>query len=99
MSSFTPGPWEDVSYGTNARNGIAHVKTSSSCEMTIDCTRSGKDFGVDRANARLVAAAPDLLEALRKCAAVCSGQTMHKSGLIDALESARAAIAKATGAA
>lgn len=38
----------------------------------------------------------DLLEALKLCAAVCAGETMHKMGLIEALEQARAAIAKAT---
>ena len=47
--------------------------------------------------ARLIAAAPALLEALRKCAAVVAGDTMHKQGLIEALESARAAIVSATG--
>jgi len=39
----------------------------------------------------------ELLEALRHCAAVCAGEVMHKRGLIEALESARAAISKATG--
>lgn len=48
------------------------------------------------ANARLIAAAPDLLEALKQCAAVVAGDTMHKQGLIDALTIARAAISKAT---
>lgn len=49
------------------------------------------------ANGYLMAAAPDLLSALKRCAAVVAGETMHKGGLIAALEAARAAIAKATG--
>jgi hypothetical protein len=49
------------------------------------------------ADRRLIASAPDLLEALKLCAAVCAGETINKNGLIAALESARAAIAKATG--
>jgi len=40
---------------------------------------------------------PDLLAALKECAAVCAGETMNKNGLIRALEMSRAAIAKATG--
>jgi hypothetical protein len=47
-------------------------------------------------DARLMAAAPELLEALKLCAAVCSGEVMHKNGLIRALEAARSAIEKAT---
>lgn len=42
-------------------------------------------------------AAPELLEALKACAAVCAGETMNKRGLISALEQARAAMRKATG--
>lgn len=49
------------------------------------------------ANARLIAAAPELLDALRACAAVCAGETMHKQGLIDTLQLAQKAITKATG--
>lgn len=45
----------------------------------------------------LTAQRNQLLEALKQCAAVCAGETMSKSGLINALENARAAISKATG--
>jgi hypothetical protein len=51
------------------------------------------------ANANLIAAAPELLAALKLCAAVCAGETLSKSSLASALEAARAAISKATGAA
>jgi len=50
------------------------------------------------ADANLIAAAPELLYALKACAAVCAGETMSKQGLINALEKARAAISKAQGA-
>jgi hypothetical protein len=49
------------------------------------------------ADARLIAAAPDMLEALKLCASVVAGNTMHKQGLVDALAAARAALFKATG--
>jgi hypothetical protein len=48
--------------------------------------------------ARLARENEGLLKALKQCAAVVSGQTMHKQGLIDALELARAALAGASGA-
>lgn len=50
------------------------------------------------ANARLIEAAPDLLDALKKCAAVLAGEAMTKDSLIEALYAARAAIAKTKGA-
>lgn len=49
------------------------------------------------AGARIDAQAAEialLREALKKCAAVCAGETFHKQGLIDALEAARAALAQ-----
>lgn len=39
----------------------------------------------------------ELLEALKLCAAVCAGETVNKSGLIDALEKARAVMVKVGG--
>lgn len=55
----------------------------------------GEDFKQDAEEALRAAGVPELLDALKKCAAVCAGETMNKNGLIDALESARTAIAKA----
>lgn len=102
MSKHTEGPWAvldeeaDKSYirirGTRlgGRYKVANVLAGN--DAAADWVRDES-----RANARLIAAAPDLLEALKACAAVVAGDTMHKQGLIDALELARAAILKATG--
>ena len=49
------------------------------------------------ANARLIAAAPDLLEALKDCVAVMDRELAGLKAIQPELSSARAAIAKATG--
>lgn len=54
MSKHTPGPWN-----AGSRAVVAD-------DSTLICLLSGyKDAGVSRANAQLIAAAPELLEALR----------------------------------
>lgn len=49
------------------------------------------------ANARLIAAAPELLEALEDCVAVMDRELAGLKAIQPELSSARAAIAKATG--
>lgn len=69
MSKHTPGPWADVSdIGTvkarKLKNGhqlMALVSTGGG-QTAIDCTGSGENFLQDCANARLIAAAPDMYE-------------------------------------
>lgn len=104
MSKHTPGPWyvgpdnriwrrsplELYEYG----GGVAG---DSPIAAAFDGRASWVNKFPSEANARLIAAAPELLQALKKCAAVCAGETMNKNGLIEALEAARAAIRKATG--
>lgn len=57
MSEFTAGPWvvgdHGVIYDDKHRDAV--------CELNF------KVSAVDRANAKLIAAAPDLLEALQAC--------------------------------
>ena len=87
MSAHTPGPWvtDDV-----YKDDIARYVMSDLVPFphTIARLELGQDRAEQEANARLIAAAPELLEALERY--------VHHFG--DPLKCARAAIAKATGA-
>ncbi len=99
MTKHTPGPW-------SARNGRIFMTDRE--ELTVANVARAFDGDYSPANARLIAAAPDLLEALEALA------DLHKPCLADnptlmecvkeqpeyqAYYAARAAIAKAKGAA
>lgn len=98
-AKHTPGPWTPEfgeAYRVRAQQdgGQVAIMMNLKGRHGLAGRRNGDEVA---ANARLIAAAPELLEALKACAAVCAGETMNKRGLISALEQARAAIAKATG--
>jgi len=84
MSEHTPGPWEASSLGIwakspwNARVCLAQAHNFSPMNK-VDSA----------ANARLMAAAPDLLDALKAVVSVADRKTVE-------FDMARAAIAKAT---
>lgn len=81
-SGHTPGPWfptSDEHYVSPAANLGTLIAILHEAEEDGEAER--------RANARLIAAAPDLLEALKMC-------VIERS---EWLSEARAAIAKATG--
>ena len=83
-TQHTPGPWR---IGTTPPNGEQTIGTQQGLMVAVATTGANTPT---EANARLIAAAPDLLEAL---------QNLLKSSCIDgdiAIE-AKAAIAKATG--
>ena len=93
MSKHTPGNWiakpmdsadwiDLVTDDPETCGGSAHSLPFASC----------RHFNQE-ANARLIAAAPDLLEALQAVLSNC----LDSQGLADAYEQARVAIAKATG--
>lgn len=93
MSKHTPGPWASNKYTTSVSVPL----------KAIDCERIGFSIVFVNghrekeavANARLIAAAPDLLEALKEIA-----DTDPVDAALDpqrAVRIARAAIAKATG--
>jgi hypothetical protein len=84
-NKHTPGPW---TRGTLGDGGRVNVYADDTMNLRICRVDSGQDIGMDAmSNARLIAAAPELLEALQNLIAVgFSASSMDK---------ARAAIAKA----
>ena len=85
MSKHTPGPWK-VNYAK-----FNEVKTSDGARVAT-CSNLNGLVNL-QANARLIAAAPELLDALIECLE-CEFAVTDKS----AIAKAQAAIAKATGA-
>lgn len=104
MSKHTPGPWTALCDPSTVRkNRMAMVATSHKEGMCIDVTTSGANYSEDMANARLIAAAPELLEALKAIEGEWRGELPdtfktpppERIGVL--WEKARIAIAKAEG--
>ena len=80
--SHTPGPWKvDRPYIRGAGRAIASLEP-------------GRNEGEDAANARLIAAAPELYEALEAAYLVLTSQKTRLEEHADAVTLARAALAK-----
>ena len=90
----TPGPWAVEKDGSSLWV-VAHQPAWRSQPDGVRPIPTDTRIKCGEANAHLIAAAPDLLAALKRCAGVISGSTMTKNELIEALEMSRAAIAKA----
>ncbi len=94
----TPGPWHCTPEADLPRIGVYAGKDDEDDEAII-CDVTDEDLKVDgenEANARLIAAAPDLLEALEIVQNGINGSLVH--GIPEKLERRiKAAIAKATG--
>ena len=91
MSKHTPGPWVVVGRLTKyveARLVGRLIQEVAACGPTMADEGYGQQ---QEANARLIAAAPDLLEALKRCKFDSLNMTLEDR------EFCRAAIAKATG--
>lgn len=102
QSSFTPGPWRvfehswcDTSIGApGTSNAICRLDINHATEESQEA-----DEAQMAANARLIAAAPELLEALQRLSAQCTRLRLPDQAETDAEKTARAVIAKATGGA
>lgn len=99
MSAHTPGPWRITEINTE---GFAHVSSSEHGFGDIATTWNDQH----KANAHLIAAAPDMLAALKECDSRCRydgdyfhdiGDTARQDASWAAADAAEAAIAKAEG--
>lgn len=95
MSKHTPGPWHAETLA--GREGWRVTSTKGSVALLPDGETTGPRYEQD-ANAALIAAAPEMLEALKGAVAWChqghGGFPRKQCGLCKPL---LAAIAKATG--
>ena len=99
-TNYTPGPWMLRTTPTSA--GLCHIVSAADWRGAFiygDGIRKGVDDALPKAqqlaaNAILIAAAPDLLEALRLMVDLVELAVPFEG---DTLRRARAAIAKATG--
>ena len=94
-AQYTPGPWV-IDGSVNAEN-LDVINSEGRIAMIDDSRSTGWNVPTINANARLIAAAPDLLAALREIHdAIAAGEgDFSPSG--DWYREASAAIAKATG--
>jgi hypothetical protein len=83
MNKFTPGPWD---YEAN----LSAIVVVRDHKVKLVADLGKVDLPEAEANAQLIAAAPELLEALRGVLRVADRATVE-------FDAARAAIAKATG--
>lgn len=97
MTQHTPGPWHCHHWPAAA----PELNTARESAFVVKARRISSLAESD-ADARLIAAAPDLLPALREAADLIAWQADHSTGehkarLRGAMVRARAAIAKAEG--
>lgn len=95
----TPGPWH-VGQGNGegsvfSEAGRVRLELGGTTIYPICQVCLGWEESEDQANARLIAAAPDLLKALQSMLAFDRLIMEHRPGAVDAVGRARAAIARA----
>jgi hypothetical protein len=108
MSKHTPGPWyvfntADIFTNLGAKNAEGIEASSRDGWMIADCDMGGLCLAEVRANSSLIAAAPELLEALEAIlpfipnSSAAEGGAARFSANVAAADKVRAAIAKARG--
>lgn len=93
-AKHTPGPWKVIDRALNGGEGVSIEAENGYTEVC----KVNKSYHSRTANARLIAAAPELLEALKEAENwLAEYEDGPDSGLQGLLAQARAAIAKAEG--
>lgn len=72
MTSHTPGPWKIEGAGIKAPMIAIELKNGRRVPFRVATCKDGNIAEIS-ANARLIAAAPDLLAALKECVGFCKG--------------------------
>jgi hypothetical protein len=98
----TPGPWNLGSSNVPVSLLSVHASIAGSKHSTIARLSLPKKVGIGydeaEANARLIAAAPELLEALKACLHCFDEMTGRKPAFVeDSIAMGNEAVAKATG--
>jgi len=101
MSKHTPGPWNLGSSdlpvsGLSIHANVAGRKHSTLCRL-VSAKYSGMSQSEEYATAKLIAAAPQLLEALQELVNVHAAGAANETIALDFWDHAKHAIAKATG--
>jgi hypothetical protein len=107
-AKYTPGPWilATVPTSVGSCHKIGPFPNGSRVETFACVYADGIRLGIDdanpaavqlAANARLIAAAPMMLEALQDCLTAMTALHCGSVSKADIVESARSAIAQATG--
>jgi hypothetical protein len=99
MSAHTPGPWHARQWQCRAVTSVGRISDNAlGFEQIAECSANGRQVSTEQeeADARLIAAAPELLEALEDLidAHAVPSTACKERGAYD---KARAVIAKATG--
>lgn len=101
MSGHTPGPWYADPSKRVTGFAVTHDGEPNPLAIALRKPKNSYSKGIPDtkalANARLIAAAPELLEALESAQMALMGYTHQNEITLAALEKIRAAIAKARG--
>ncbi len=100
-AQHTPGPWSVSRYG-GWKTDVRSAKGRRIAATFVQCqpkTPEGyvKQAATNEANACLIAAAPELLSALKRMLPEANSSDLHLSPSFEVCEAARNAIAKAEG--